>query len=447
MSRLQHYFIPSVLLAPLILLCGKLLLTPVGGAVNEFQVRHIEDYTRSFQTLPTYEVGWPWVFQVTYEPIARRGTQQHSQILFFRWWLLLADLACMTIGIVGLEWFLLRHRRRRGRWLHVSLREMLAITALLAIICGWWVGNAKEFLREQLLGQHMAAKSINLQSASYCGPEWLRRMWPEAAYPVPRDDWTVIQEMMSPVWKKWIRELCTGPDLRRFDRFRELMIYTDNYDYSAGSEDALPDLPYICRADIRGMPLNASVWKKLRNVEELTLWGGSANDETLRAVSTLPKLKCLDIDSGPTSDCGIEFLSRCSSLTYLSLGSTQITDAAIPFISRLHDLRYLSLSGTRITDEGVAQLVGLTDLRIVNLESTQITDAAIESLRQISTLEGLFIWHSPKLTDRGMKKLLDFPNLRAVAIPGPPQVSDETVTRLKERFSYGTTLRIFYRDQ
>ena len=147
MSRFRDYFIVCLLLVPLLALCGKVLLTPFLRPLDEpAAVRKF--YIPDGGGPPMAVRGWPWIFlkTVTYgwpPPTAR------MEIIYISWLYLLADLAVLSVVVIGAAAVLVWHRRRRGAWLRFSLRELLVVTATVAAPLGWWMCHQFQWRREQ----------------------------------------------------------------------------------------------------------------------------------------------------------------------------------------------------------------------------------------------------------------------------------------------------------
>src|SRR6478672_7854926 len=130
MLRFRRYLFPALLLLPLLLLCSKLLLTPLSRRIDDPEVE--KRYTIIDAGSPPAAVrGWPWVFLKTvswgWPPTAP------IEVFYFSWWRLAADLAVYLLVLIAAADLLARHRRRRGAWLRFSLREMFALTAAVAV--------------------------------------------------------------------------------------------------------------------------------------------------------------------------------------------------------------------------------------------------------------------------------------------------------------------------
>ncbi len=169
MSRLRRYLVPALLLAAVTFICGKLLLTPVTREVTEWEINQIRFSVAGPAFV--YQYGWPWVFSERNEPI---GDCEYSTFSL-KW--LIGDVVILASAIAVIAVFLAGHRHRHGRWLRISLRELMASIAVFATGMGLWMYHDHLGQRELIIVDQLRLHGINFQVA-YCGPEWLRRLIP-----------------------------------------------------------------------------------------------------------------------------------------------------------------------------------------------------------------------------------------------------------------------------
>jgi len=74
----------------------------------------------------------------------------------------------------------------------------------------------------------------------------------------------------------------------------------------------------------------------------------------------------------------------------LILAEANISDVDLAYLARLSSLTNLSLEGTSVSDDGLEYLVNLP-LRSLDLSMTQVSDAGITRLREIESLEEVFL--------------------------------------------------------
>ncbi len=195
---------------------------------------------------------------------------------------------------------------------------------------------------------------------------------------------------------------------------------------------------------------NGAIVKTDASGDVVEVWVGSpADDELLRELSTLPKLRLLNVDSttrvtpaglayiaampaleslnlydlGVTDD-DLRHIATRTGLRELSLSENSITDAGLERLKDLKSLEKLRLDGNRITDAGLVHLAGLTKLRELGLRNTsraetgmEITDKGMEHLRGLKALREIDI-SGTAVTDAGLAYLAGFPELELLALSG-----------------------------
>jgi Leucine-rich repeat (LRR) protein len=168
----------------------------------------------------------------------------------------------------------------------------------------------------------------------------------------------------------------------------------------------------------------------MKNVE-------SANDDTLKYISHLSKIRRLLIAGTDVTDEGLKYVASNQNLTHLVAGGTLIKgpglsklanlpelvslelprsnfknfkfgrlpdfkklekltvaqslldDDVCTFVSRQRLIQELDISKNKITDAGIAQLVNLKKLRSINLCQTSITPKCLSSLSKMASLREL----------------------------------------------------------
>src|SRR5262245_62720545 len=61
-ASIRRYLVPVLLLAPLIFLCGKLLLTPVSRSTSWWEYNRVRVTMNEMQISGSQERGWRWGF-------------------------------------------------------------------------------------------------------------------------------------------------------------------------------------------------------------------------------------------------------------------------------------------------------------------------------------------------------------------------------------------------
>lgn len=388
-AQLLRWVVLALLTLPVIFVGGKLLLTRVAiseGLGSEFTA--FDEYVR----------GWPWAYESTRESYDRSTpTIRQVEVLFFSPWPIAADVAVLLAACGAVAWFLIWLWQRTGGGRRVSLRGLMLLTAIVAAGLGWWTYERAQWQREQRLMAELPEQGVECRFTEYCGPEWLRRLWPAG-------DLVIFHRVVE------VRD----DDAYWPDRSPERS--------ARALAAALAQLTSVRRA-----VLHSQVAAHLTDpaacalVEEVYLWDRGDVDGALLALSRRPSLRVLTIDVREQSDLtdrGLAHLARCR----------QLEDLYIP-------------AGTlpNVTDEGITQLAGAKRLRRLTLPNTPITDAAMESFVKMPALESLAINLCPQLTDRGIRQLSQSRTLKSVVV-SDSQISDETIRLLKQRLERVTVV-------
>jgi hypothetical protein len=353
MSRLRRYLIPTLLLLPLIFVCGKLLLTPVWrqATIIEQDLAH-----SSFSDM--WESGWPLVFlQLS------TWTSDTVTVYHISYWSLLADVAILLAAIVTFGWVIHWHHRRRGAWLRVSLAELMVLVAAFGVATGWWTREYFRWHRQQHAIAELATKPGLSTDTNYCGPQWLRRLWSE-------DDLTIFQ------------------------RPTFVVVASSAPDDSIGALPALVrDLPDVRSLYVQGdwkggVPVNSHFRltepAAFRNIEEVCFSRVNVDDAALADLPALPRLRVLEVYGDLTAgspDRGLGHVGKCDALEELRIADRTITDDELAQLARLTRLRFLSVSTTQLTDTAIDTLIKLKSLEHLSFsDSSNVTEPAVYRL-------------------------------------------------------------------
>src|SRR5690606_12711259 len=87
-------------------------------------------------------------------------------------------------------------------------------------------------------------------------------------------------------------------------------------------------------------------FKALPSLQVLILSRTSVDDEGLKIVGGLTRLRALDLrDASDVTDAGVSHLQQLCQLEYLTLTTSALTDRAVEIVSDLPKLKVLSLNG------------------------------------------------------------------------------------------------------
>jgi hypothetical protein len=406
------------LLALLVFLCGKLLLTPIWRPLDEWEISHVNWSISGHPALIQY--GWPWVFT---ERSTRFGEEpDYSE---FSSWVLARDVAALLACMIVAALLLGRHHRRRGRWLSISLRELFALTTAVACAAGFWMYHVRLQPREGKAFADLCPGVSVSSEAEYCGPQSLRRLLPEDFL------WPFMH-----VTRISFRGYFSSPGLTE-ERDAALatlrgLPYVRLLEFSPGDFEGLLGLPFV----------HERMWSHTATTthpNSLSVTPPEAPDPAWTStvdVSPIEQAEEIDFQEYFVDDDVLAVLARLPRLKSLRGGGVLLTDRGIDRLMRRDSLERLDLHLTSITDACVAQLAQSTRLRVLLLGSTQITDVALANLANLPTLEELDIRQCRKITEQGVKELLNAPNLQYLSITTPEEISPQTVVLLNHRIPH-----------
>jgi hypothetical protein len=197
------------------------------------------------------------------------------------------------------------------------------------------------------------------------------------------------------------------------------------------------------------------------------------DDEAMRHIAAMPRLRMLMGQGTVASDEGFAMLSRSSTIEYIwGRECPHLSGRGFAALAAMPALRGMALSCQNVDDDALAELPRFPALRELlpmdvsdagfrhvgaceNLESlwcmycqdtgdaatehiaplanlknyyagkTQITDRSLEVLGRMASLERLEFWQCAGITDSGIASLTSLPRLREIVLSGLPQVSRE----------------------
>lgn len=131
----------------------------------------------------------------------------------------------------------------------------------------------------------------------------------------------------------------------------------------------------------------------LRKLRKLSLANTEVTDEGFAELLTLPNLSELCLDRTAITDAGLERLSMhppcVNTLIVLHLQHTAITDAGILHLQNCHHLGWLDISATRISASTLPILGELRELDWLTLDGTAIGEADLSPLLRLPKLTAL----------------------------------------------------------
>lgn len=124
----------------------------------------------------------------------------------------------------------------------------------------------------------------------------------------------------------------------------------------------------------------------------------------LAHISSIPKLRLLDVSKTQINDASIQALAIAKGLEILHLDDTAITGASLDVLAALPALETLSLRNTQVKPADLAKLAASKSLRELSISGPWVTDAAAPYLARLTQLKTLSLEGS-ELTEEGIKIL------------------------------------------
>ncbi|MEZ5402465.1 MAG: hypothetical protein R2729_22510 [Bryobacteraceae bacterium] len=154
-------------------------------------------------------------------------------------------------------------------------------------------------------------------------------------------------------------------------------------------------------------------------------WGRECPNLTgagFAALAAMPGLRGLAVSCKRVGDDSLSLLPAFPALT--DLMPMDVTDDGFRHVGQCSKLERLWCMYCRDTgDEATGRLTGLTRLRTYYAGQTRITDRSLEILAKLRTLEEIELWQCGGVTDTGVAHLAALPNLRRLTLDGLAGVS------------------------
>jgi hypothetical protein len=199
-------------------------------------------------------------------------------------------------------------------------------------------------------------------------------------------------------------------------------------------------LKHLATLDLDRTMITDEGLRELISAQELTSFSieeNNLNGTGYGYLGKLPKLKRVLISTDTPVIGGREGLSKLKQVEQLSLWGKGITDADLKQIEGLPRIQFVSVvtsnHDSTVTDDGIRLLMSLSDLQGVELGCAKLTDRSAEHLSKCKRLDTVNISRAKELSDDGLKVLAENGSLKRVAIFGPNRVTDAGVDWLKKK--------------
>jgi len=158
-------------------------------------------------------------------------------------------------------------------------------------------------------------------------------------------------------------------------------------------------------------------------------WGRNCPNLTGRgfaALASMPALRGIAVSCRNVDDAALSTLPRFPALREIM--PMDVSDAGFRHIGRCEHLEALWCMYCQDTgDAATEQIAGLSRLKTYYAGKTRITDRSLEILSGMASLECLEFWQCAGLTDAGIVRLAALPRLREISLAGLPNVTREAI--------------------
>lgn len=173
--------------------------------------------------------------------------------------------------------------------------------------------------------------------------------------------------------------------------------------------------------------------KALPNLHALNLQKNHLmDDRAAQQIASLKELARLNIDDTLIKEKGIALISKLPSLKQLHMGKMDLHDRDIASLRQTTTLRGLFLPHNKLTAKSIKNLVPLKKLKELDIMANPIDDSAIPYLLQMPTLKLLSL-EGTILTPEGILKLAALPDLEHLVIRRIKNLNDEHVFEFMNR--------------
>ena len=105
----------------------------------------------------------------------------------------------------------------------------------------------------------------------------------------------------------------------------------------------------------------------------------------------LGQLECLLLDFTSFDDEGMKHLTLLKRVRQLPLGGTAISDGGMASLEGLPNLRHLSVAKTKVSDMGLRHLSGLPRIEKLDIPETRATNSCLRILSAIPSLKNVLV--------------------------------------------------------
>jgi internalin A len=179
----------------------------------------------------------------------------------------------------------------------------------------------------------------------------------------------------------------------------------------------LKELRYLDLSETRVSNTGLAYVANLTNLEKLVLiLCENFNDNGMKHLARLKKLKYLYLDYNDVTDKGMTFLKELKNLEALRISRLDVTAASLKHIKDMEKLRVLNIEDIKIKPKDLDYLKSMKNLEELYLEYTGIDDRGIEIIAQwFKNLIALDLSHT-NITDKSLEIISRLHELRELNI-------------------------------
>lgn len=163
-------------------------------------------------------------------------------------------------------------------------------------------------------------------------------------------------------------------------------------------------------------------------------WGREAPNLTgrgFRAFSRMPALRSLGVSCMHVDDAALSTLPHFPVLRELI--PIDVQDAGFRHVGRCLKLERLSCMYCRDTTDAATEWIANLQINSYYAGLTKITDRSLEILGRMNSLEQIEFYETKSVTDAGLQHIAKLPNLREVRIFGLPKVTHAGIAQFPAR--------------
>lgn len=146
---------------------------------------------------------------------------------------------------------------------------------------------------------------------------------------------------------------------------------------------------------------------RFQHLESLSLWGTTVDDDDIKRLAGLRKLRVIDLTFTDVTGASLRTLSSFTELISVRLEGCNVKDEHLAPLAEMPQLAMLYLGRTKVSDAGLKHLRGLKNLNLLQLSDCTITDAGLASLGNLPVIQHLWLSKTIRYGDDDRSDLTD----------------------------------------